>query len=38
VREQQIAKPSRPAAIRWILHQFLLKQEQKAERAKTRRR
>jgi len=31
-REQQIAKPSRPASIRWIVHQFLLKQEQRAER------
>jgi len=24
--EQQVARPSRPAAIRWIVHQFLLKQ------------
>jgi len=35
-REQQIAKPSRPASICWIVHQFLLKQEQKAERPKAR--
>ena len=25
-------KPSRPAAIRWIVHQFLLKQERKTKR------
>ena len=31
-------KPSRPASIRWIVHQFLLKQEQKTKRPKTRRR
>jgi hypothetical protein len=39
-REQQIAKPSRPASIRWIVHQYLLKQEQRAERPrqKTRKR
>jgi hypothetical protein len=39
-REQQQADspvvPSRPAAIRWIVHQFLLKQEQ-AARSKRRR-
>ena len=32
-RELQIGKPSRPASIRWIVHQFLLKHEQRAERA-----
>jgi len=33
-REQQdfTPKPSRPAAIRWIVHQFLLKQEAREER------
>jgi hypothetical protein len=31
-REQQVARPSRPASIRWIVHQFLLKQEQGAAR------
>jgi hypothetical protein len=29
-------RPSRPAAIRWIVHQFLLKQEQKANRPRRR--
>ena len=39
-REKQDAfvKPSRPAAIRWIVFQFLLKQEQHAARTKRRRR
>jgi len=34
-REQQATGPvvpSRPAAIRWIVHQFLIKQEQRAGR------
>lgn len=31
-----VVKPSRPAAIRWIVHQFLLKQEQRAERSSRR--
>jgi hypothetical protein len=29
-------KPSRPASIRWIVHNFLLKQEEKAKRSKKR--
>jgi hypothetical protein len=37
-RLQHPQKPSRPASIRWIVHQFLLKQEQKTKRPKTRRR
>jgi hypothetical protein len=31
-------KPSRPASIRWIVHHFLRKQEQKASRVKPRKR
>ena len=37
-RELQIGKPSRPASIRWIVHQFLMaekaKREKQAEQAK----
>ena len=29
-------RPSRPAAIRYIVHQFLLKQEQRVERSRRR--
>jgi len=37
-REQQIGKPSRPASIRWIVHQFLLqqKEERRTKRRKSR--
>jgi hypothetical protein len=35
-RQDFIPKPSRPASVRWIVHQFLLKQEQTA-RTKRRR-
>lgn len=31
-RKQMTMAPSRPASIRWIVHQFLLKQEQRAKR------
>jgi hypothetical protein len=31
-REEMTVAPSRPASIRWIVHQFLLKQEQQAKR------
>jgi hypothetical protein len=37
-REQQVARPSRPASIRWIVHQFLLKQEQQRARRDKRKR
>lgn len=39
-RQGMTMRPSRPAAIRWIVHQFLLKQEQRAKRPrqKTRKR
>jgi hypothetical protein len=33
-RQGMTMRPSRPAAIRFIVHNFLLKQEQKAERKK----
>jgi hypothetical protein len=36
--EGHVMKPSRPASIRWIVHQFLLQQEQKAARPKARKR
>ena len=36
LRQPMTMKPSRPASIRWIVNQFLLKQEQKAARPKTR--
>ena len=37
-RQQMTMRPSRPAAIRWIVHNFLLKQEQgKRKRKRTRR-
>ena len=32
-REKITIKPSRPAAIRWIVHQFLLKQEERTTAA-----
>ena len=39
-RELQIGKPSRPASIRWIVHQFLMaekaKREKQAEQANSR--
>ena len=31
-RQHMTIRPARPAAIRWIVHNFLLKQEQKAKR------
>ena len=31
-RQRMTIRPARPAAIRWIVHNFLLKQEQKAKR------
>jgi hypothetical protein len=33
LQQSGTVKPSRPASIRWIVHQFLLKQEQRAERS-----
>jgi hypothetical protein len=34
-RRKMTLRPSRPAAIRWIVHQFLLKQEQQKQKRKT---
>jgi hypothetical protein len=31
-RERQIGKPSRPASIRWITYQFLLREEERTAR------
>jgi len=36
-RDGTVMAPSRPAAIRWIVHQFLVKQEERATKQKQRR-
>jgi hypothetical protein len=37
-REKMTVPPSRPASIRWIVHQFLVKQERQAKRRRQARR
>jgi hypothetical protein len=34
LENNRVMTPSRPAAIRWIVHNFLLKQEQRGAKAK----